>query len=567
MAKAGENKLIFGDCLDVMLGADDRGRLYIPDGSVDLVYLDPPFNSKANYNMIFGKGRDKQAQMTAFTDTWQWGGQGTQDVLEIEGAVGHPAHRVIKNIYNMLGECGLMAYLGYMAKRLDVVHSKMKDTASIYLHCDPTAGRYLGVVMDGIFGARNFQNQVAWKRTTGRSDGNRWGRVYDTILLYTKSQTWTWNNQYEPLSKASSQSAYRAKDDREDRFGPYMLDNLKAAGTSQGESGEPWRGHDPTEQGRHWSAPLTGPYAKWIEDNIIPGYRNIQGVHNRLNALLDADMIVWSKNHTPRLKRYLQAVKGEKINDFFADIPPESSHSKRRTGYPTQKPVRLLERIIRASSNPGDLVFDPFCGCGTTIVAAEGLDRRWIGIDISAAAVRIVTARPEIQAAQYDIHGIPKGMEGARRLARLNRLQYERWAISTVPGLAPNDRRNQEGFDGIGVFNEPIPDSPGKVKKQTVTAEVKSSKGGVTAAQRSHLKNHTSSNKSELGIFITLERDPATEKWCNQQGHYQMPGAAVKYPKFQVFSAEQYFAGEKPDLPTRLDPLTGKPTQMQLSPS
>jgi len=445
------------------------------------VYLDPPFNSKANYNMIFGKGRDKQAQMTAFTDTWQWGGQGTQDVAEIEGAVGHPARKAIKGIYYTLGECGLMAYLGYMAKRLAVVHKKMRDTASIYLHCDPTASHYLKIVMDAIFGAENFRNEIIWRIgwVSGyKTQKKGWIRNHDTILYYLKTK--------------SAQERFVKE------YIPYPADYVRRDGKKPTGKGMP------------------------IEDTW-----NCSAVD-----VLDSIMI--------------------------------KSFSKEKLGYPTQKPVALLKRIISASSRPGDFVLDPFCGCGTTIAAAEELDRRWIGIDISAATIRIVTkSRPELQNAKYEIHGIPKGMEEARRLAQLNRFQYEHWAISTIPGLAPNDRKNQEGFDGIGAFNEPIPDGHGKVKKQTVTAEVKSGRGGVTAAQRNHLKHHTWSNKSKLGIFLTLERDPATEKWCKQQGYYQMPGTAVKYPKFQVFSAEQCFAEEKPDLPPLLDPMTGKPIQIE----
>ncbi|MDD9802726.1 MAG: site-specific DNA-methyltransferase [Deltaproteobacteria bacterium] len=532
MAKAGENKLIFGDCLDVMLGADDRGRLYIPDGSVDLVYLDPPFNSKANYNMIFGKGRDKQAQMTAFTDTWQWGGQGTQDVAEIEGAVGHPAHRAIKGIYYTLGECGLMAYLGYMAKRLAVVHSKMKDTASIYLHCDPTASHYLKVVMDGIFDAQSFRNEISWKR---RSDihnlaKKHMGKAHDIILYYGKSDKATYRRQFLDYSEEYISTHYKHKDKK----GYYRI--LPCTN----ESG----GNKPYE--------FEGVTRSW---RFEP---------KRMKQMLKENLLVQLSTGGPfYYKKYIKDAKGVPLQDIWLDIAPARGNES--LGYPTQKPLALLERIIQASSNPGELVLDPFCGCGTTIAAAENLGRRWIGIDISAATIRIVAAsRPELQMAKYDIFGIPKGMEEARKLAQLNRLQYEHWAISTIPGLAPNDRRNQEGFDGIGSFNEPIPDGRGKVTKQTVTAEVKSSKGGVTAAQRSHLKNHTGSNNSQLGIFLTLDRDPATEKWCNQQGHYQLPGSATKYPRFQVFSAEQYFAGDHPNLPPLLDPMTGKPLQIPL---
>jgi len=476
------NRLCFGDCLDI-LEADDAGRPVVADESVDLVYLDPPFNSKADYNMIFGKGVDKQAQMQAFTDTWRWGGRGTLDVEEIKNAVAHPAHAAVSGLHMALGDSGMMAYLGYMAKRLAVIHRKMKPTASVYLHCDPTASHYLKIVMDGIFGAKNFRQEIIWYRYNKIDDKRKvWCKYHDAIFCYSMSPDMTWNQ----LTVGTGEMVTRKK--------------IKKIG----------------------------------------------------GKIANTDELVTYER---------QKCLTRSVIDNIPDIAIGSS--KQKLGYPTQKPLALLERIIKTSSNPGDFVLDPFCGCGTTIAAAELLDRRWIGIDISAATIRIVTkARKELgEQKNYAVFGIPRGMEEAKKLAETNRLQYENWQISTVPGLAPNNRKNQEGYDGRGTFLEVTGVAEGKSPRRTITAEVKSGQGGVTAAQRNHLKAHVEQNKSAMGIFLTLKHDPATERWCKAQGFYRMPGSVRQYPRFQVYSAEHYFSDILPDIPPMLDPMTGRPVQ------
>lgn len=526
------NKLCFGDCLKILEASSDDNKPIVADESVDLVYLDPPFNSKADYNMIFGKGKDKQAQVQAFTDTWQWNGEGTTDVEEIERAVSHPAHKAIKGLHDILGDSGMMAYLGYMAKRLAIIRKKMKDTASIYLHCDPTASHYLKVVMDAIFGAKNFRNEIVWQRRSDKHNlaKKHMGRTHDIIFFYGKTNQTIYEKQFLPYDDEYIASHYKHKDKR----GSYrLLPCTNEAG-----------GNKPYE--------FQGVIRAW---RFEP---------KRMEKMLKDDLLVQLKPGGPfNYKKYLKDAEGVPLQDIWVDIPP--ARGNENLGYPTQKPVALLKRIISASSSKGDLVLDPFCGCGTTIAAAEVLDRRWIGIDISAATIRIVTeTRKELHGANFSLFGIPKGMEEARKLAENNRFQYEHWQISTVPGLAPNSRKNQEGFDGLGTFLEVSGVAEGKPSARTITAEVKSSKGGVTAAQRSHLKAHVEKNESALGIFLTLEHDPATKKWCDAQGSYQIPGSVKKYPRFQIYSAEQYFNGQTPDLPPMLDPMTGKPHQEDL---
>ena len=364
------NRLYFGDCLDVM-------REDIPAESVDLIYLDPPFNSKRLYNAFIGG-----AQWVAFADTWRW----REAVDDFHEVAGQPRLAgMMEGLRLMLGEGPNLAYLSYMANRLIECRRVLKPTGSIYLHCDPTMSHYLKAVMDGIFGQHNFRNELMWKRTSAHSDAKRYARVSDRLLFYAFDRA-TWHTQHLPLGEKYVKRDYRHVDEH----GRYRVDNLTGPGLSHGESGEPWQGYDPGQSGRCWSVPKTGAYARWIEDNLIPGYTAISGVHDRLDALDLAGLISWTKDGYPRLKRYLAASKGEAVSDFISDIPNVNNRSKEHIGYPTQKPVALLERLVATSSNKGDTVLDPFCGCGTAVHAAQNLGRRWMGIDICVNACKVI---------------------------------------------------------------------------------------------------------------------------------------------------------------------------------
>ena len=372
-----KDKTIFiGDNLDIMRGMNSV--------SVDLIYLDPPFNSNRNYAAPIGS----QAAGAAFKDTWS-----LSDVkIEEHGLIAdiNPALYQHIEASRLTHGKSMMAYLIMMGSRLLEIKRVLKDTGSIYLHCDSTASHYLKLVMDSIFGRDNFQNEVIWKRTSAHNDPGRFGRIHDTLLFYVKGPGATWNLQYEAHEEGYIEKAYRHQDAR----GRYRVGDLTGPGTSEGESGEPWRNVDPTDIGRCWSAPRTGAYSEYIERHFIPNYRQISGVHDRLNALDEADLIYWPDRGTmPSLKRYLAASPGRPLQDIIVDINQLGSTAKERTGYPTQKPLVLLERIIKVSSNPGDVVFDPFCGCATTLVAADRLQRRWIGIDISPKAAELVVSR------------------------------------------------------------------------------------------------------------------------------------------------------------------------------
>ena len=364
-------KTIFtGDNLPIMRGMNSE--------SVDLIYLDPPFNSKVNYAAPIGS----EAAGAAFKDTWTLSDVDITwlDLIEAK----HPAlNRVIHAAMTNSDK----SYLIYMAVRLLEMKRVLKDTGSIYLHCDPTMSHYLKLVMDSVFGMKNFRNEIVWQRTSAHNDGNRFGRVHDIILFYSKNPRPLWNPVYTEHDPEYVKKFYRHEDER----GRYRIGDLTAAGTTQGESGQSWRGVDPTAVGRHWATPNRN---SWPEEVHPPeNYENLS-VQERLEALDANGMIYWPpRGRVPGFKRYLSTSKGRRVHDVITDINPLAGQSKERTGYPTQKPIALLDRIIKASSNEGDIVFDPFCGCATTLVAADRLQRCWIGIDISAKAAELVVER------------------------------------------------------------------------------------------------------------------------------------------------------------------------------
>ena len=362
------------DNLDILRGMNSE--------CVDLIYLDPPFNSNQNYSAPVGS----KAAGAAFKDTW------TLSDLDVAwmGLIAdeQPATAQVLKTAGLTHGKGMQSYLTMMAVRLMEMRRVLKDTGSIYLHCDPTASHYLKLLMDAVFGRDNFRNEISWKRTSSHSDAKRFASVSDRLLFYAFRGA-TWHTQYLALGEA-----YVARDYRHtDKKGRYRVGDLTGPGLSSGESGAPWQGYDPGQSGRHWSVPRTGGYARWIEENLTPGYTATKGVHARLDALSSAGLIDWTQGGYPRLKRYLAASKGEAVSDFISDIQNVNNRSKEHIGYPTQKPLTLLERIIKTSSNEGDMVLDPFCGCATACVAANRLNRKWVGIDISPKAVELVNMR------------------------------------------------------------------------------------------------------------------------------------------------------------------------------
>ena len=367
-----------GDNLDIMRGLNSE--------TVDLIYLDPPFNSNRDYAAPIGS----EAAGAAFKDTWT-----LSDVdLAWHGEIAEanpPLYRVIDAAREAHGK-RMQSYLIMMAVRLLEMHRLLKPTGSIYLHCDPTASHYLKLLMDSIFGSGSFKAEINWQRTSAHSDSRTFGNVSDKLLFYG-TESINAEAIRTPLNPNYVKSHYRYTDQR----GHYRDDNLTGPshGSPPGSPGtQPWRGYDPTAINRIWSVPRTGRYATWIDRNIISGYLKIESIFARLDALEHADMLIHSKSgRVPQLKRYVQASLGQVPSNNWTDISPVNSQAKERTGYPTQKPLTLLERIIKASSNEGDVVLDPFCGCATALIAAEKLERQWVGIDLSPVARTLVQRR------------------------------------------------------------------------------------------------------------------------------------------------------------------------------
>ncbi|MCY3908382.1 MAG: DNA methyltransferase [Anaerolineaceae bacterium] len=350
------NRSIFtGDNLDVMRGMNSD--------SVDLIYLDPPFNSNRIYSAPVGS----EAAAAAFKDAWTMNDVKVEEHGEV--AERNPAMYVVIDAAGQAHGKAMKAYLTMMGARLLEMQRVLKSTGSIYLHCDPTAGHYLKVLMDSVFGQDNFRNEIVWKRTSTHSDAKRWARVNDYILYYVGGEDATWSVVYAPYDKAYVARHYR-HDDGDDR-GPYRLDNISSPNPRENLMYE-YRGYQPPKNGWRYSLETM--------------------------KQLDAEGRIWypaSKQGRLALKRYLNEMPGRSLDANWADINPLGSQAKERVGYPTQKPLALLERIIKAGSEAGDVVFDPFCGCGTACIAAERLERQWLGIDLSARAAELVLIRAE----------------------------------------------------------------------------------------------------------------------------------------------------------------------------
>ncbi|HUY75822.1 MAG TPA: site-specific DNA-methyltransferase, partial [Ktedonobacterales bacterium] len=345
------NRLYYGDNLTIL-------RDYIASESVDLIYLDPPFNSNRSYNVLFKNesGVESDAQITAFEDTWHWNHSAEETYRYLVTRTNDDISKMIAAMRSFIGENQMMAYLVMMTARLVELHRVLKPTGSLYLHCDPTASHYLKVIMDTIFSPQNYRNEVIWKRSHGHNSAARYGANHDVILFYTKSADFTWNPIFQAYDEEYVRKHYSHVDESGSR---YKHENPTGAGISRGETGQPWRGIEPTPKGRHWAKS-----------------------RQEMDQLDAQGLIYWpdKEGAWPYVKTYLDERSGIPAQEIWADIDPLNMVAAERLGYPTQKPITLLERIISASSNPGDVVLDPFCGCGTAIAAAQKLERQWIGI-------------------------------------------------------------------------------------------------------------------------------------------------------------------------------------------
>ena len=512
------NTLYYGDNLDIL-------RRYIKDESVDLIYLDPPFNSNATYNVLFAQkdGSQSSAQIQAFEDTWQWDENAVR-TYEEEVKKGGPVADALRAFYLILGGSNMMAYLTMMAPRLMELRRVLKPTGSLYLHCDPTASHYLKVLLDMVFGAENFRNEIVWKRTTARSDSRKWNRVHDTILFYSRSKNYTWNTQFISYDSDYLRKFYRFEEKETGR--KYTLSDLMAAGTRNGSSGLPWRGVDPRTRGNHWKYTI-----------------------EKLDELEKMGRIVWPKKQggVPRYKRYLDEMPGVAIQSIIADIPPISAQSAEKLGYPTQKPLALLERIIQASSNPGDVVLDPFCGCGTAVVAAQKLGRQWIGIDITHLAIGLVKHRLEDafgDSLQFQVIGEPTTLEEAASLAAQDKYQFQWWALGLVGARPAEGKKGADrGIDGRLYFHD---DASGKTKQVILSV-----KGGhVNVPQVRDLIGVVERENAQMGVFITLEEPTKPMRAeAAQAGFYHSEVWNRDYPRIQILTIAELLEGKGIDMP------------------
>ena len=510
------NKLFYGDNLDVL-------RDHIADESVDLIYLDPPFNSNANYNVLFksktGEGAD--AQITAFEDSWHWNDKAEDAFDQVMRSGLSGASEMLRAMRSFLGENDMMAYLAMMAIRMIELHRVLKPTGSLYLHCDPTASHYLKLLLDGVFGPTNFQNEIIWKRTSAHSSAKRYGPVHDTILFYAKGPNFIWNRTYTAHDPAYL-DLFFDQTDADGRRWKRM--DLTGAGTRNGETGQMWRGLDVTAKGRHWAYPPS-----------------------KLDELDAAGRVHWpaKEGGMPRLKQYPEDLSGVPLQDIFVDIRPMHNLAGERLGYPTQKPLALLERIIGASSDEGDVVLDPFCGCGTAVHAAQKLGRQWIGIDVTHLAIHLIEKRlrDAFAGIHYEVHGTPTTLDGARELAERDKHQFELWALAQVDAVPWKGGRkgSDTGIDGIIYFK---PDG-----KRTEKAIVEVKGGGTGVKDIGRLAQVMQREGAPLGVFITVEKPSrAMESNAAAVGRFEDEWGR-SYPKLQILTLAEMFQGKKPDVP------------------
>ena len=469
-----KNQLYFGDNLDIL-------RNHVADASVDLIYLDPPFNSNANYNVLFQEktGQQSAAQITAFEDTWHWNLESEAAYQDVVTHAPGKLPDLLQAMRSFLGDNDMMAYLTMMAQRMVELHRVLKDTGSIYLHCDPTASHYLKLLMDSVFGTKNFLNEVIWYYRGAGVPKKARARRHDVILWYAK------NN------------------------------------------------------GRHCFRPdpIRQPYAQATVDRFSHHIGNVRDGQDygqqQLNSL------------------------GKHPDDVITHIQPIAPSAKARLGYPTQKPDQLLNDIISASSNEGDVVLDPFCGCGTAIAAAERLNRRWIGIDITHIAITLIrhrlqdTFKDELK--PYEVLGQPQDVASAQALAtdseNSGRYQFEWWALGLVDARPAQGRKKgaDSGIDGYINFFD---DNSGKAKR--IVVQVKS--GHVNRGQIATLKGDMEREKAEIGLFITLQ--PPTRPMdaeAASAGFYvsePFEGAPMEhYPRIQILTIEELLNGKRAEYP------------------
>jgi len=501
------NHLYYGDNLTVL-------REQIRESSVDLIYLDPPFNSNASYNVLFKgpTGSGSAAQIEAFDDTWHWNDSAEEAFGDVVRSGNAAAATMLRAMRSFLGDNDMMAYLAMMAVRLIELHRVLKPTGSLYLHCDPTASHYLKILLDAVFGAGNYVNEISWHRTTAKADykqgAKHFPRVRDVILRYKKAGKgeMIFNQPFTGYSDSYVGTKYRHKDSN-GRI--YRLDNL----TGPGGAGKGNAFYEVMGISRHW---------RYSRENM--------------DALIAEGRIIQTKpGGVPQFKRYLDEMPGVPCSDNWDDIRPINSQAQERLGYPTQKPVALLERILSASSNPGDVILDPFCGCGTTVHAAQKLGRQWVGIDVTHLAIGLIEKRlrDAFEGVQFTTHGVPQDIEGARDLAARGKYhEFEKWALSLIAAQPGNLSRKgaDRGIDGNIYFGA-------KHEGRGIVSVKAGDAVGVSMIR--DLRGVVDREGAGIGVFLTLAEP--TKPMITEAagaGQYELPGFAP-VPRLQIVTVAE----------------------------
>lgn len=541
-----DNILYYGDNLDIL-------KRYVKDESVDLVYLDPPFNSSAAYNVLFKEkdGAEAASQIRAFDDTWTWGADDEAVFNEIQLAGGKVAD-CLAAFRLFLGPCDMLSYLVMMTPRLMELRRVMKPTASIYLHCDPTASHYLKMLMDAIFGPEKFRTEIVWKRSSAHSDAKQGraqhGRIHDVILFYTKGDDWTWNNVYTPYDQDYIDAFYKFTEAKTRRR--YRMGDLTAAKPG-GDTKYEWRIKRRVNSAE-WESDLQDEWKKPLKDfeyKGVPPYKGRSWAYSKENMTQYAKegRICYSGTGTPCYKRYLDEMPGVPLQDIWSDIKPIGAQAAERLGYPTQKPITLLERIIQTSSKEGDFVLDPFCGCGTTIAAAQALKRNWIGIDITYLALSLVKTRLRDsfgEAVKFKVIGEPASVPDAERLAESDPYQFQYWALGLVNARPEEQKKGADkGIDGKIIF---MGDKPGTY--ESVIISVKAGKTG--AAHVRDLIGVIDREKAAIGVLISMQEPTGPMKTeAATAGFYQNETWRKQYQRVQLLTIEDLFAGKTIEMP------------------
>jgi site-specific DNA-methyltransferase (adenine-specific) len=542
------NRLYYGDNLEVL-----RDAAQFPDACVDLIYLDPPFNSNAGYNVLFksASGSGADASIEAFDDTWTWGESSKSALMDIASGTNRSLTVMMQAMHSAIGENPLMAYLAMMAVRLVELHRVLKPTGSLYLHCDPTASHYLKLVLDAVFGAENFRGEIVWKRSSAHNDAKQGarqhGRIHDTIFFYSRSDKWRWNTSYTDYDSDYLESEYR----REKNGRRYKETDLTAAKPG-GDVSYDW--HVMRPSGGQWEADLDdewqNPKESW-EYLAVQPYEGRFWAYSKANLRLFAQSgnLIHRSTGMPRFVQYADEMPGVPLQDIWNDIPPIPPRAKERLGYPTQKPRALLERIIAASSNPGDVVLDPFCGCGTAVDAAQKLGRRWIGIDVTHIAIGMIEDRMRsgYPGIEFETLGVPRDIDSALRLANDDKHQFQQWACWKVGGYPRDKKGGDKGVDGW--FNYLTDDN--RVKMGVISV-----KGGANLSPDMvrDLGRVMERDKHQFGLFITAAM-PTKGVLSEIASHPLIETQFGRFPAMQVVTIAELIHGPPPKLPPLISPV------------